>query len=282
MDVLNKMSFLQEIKNANALIVGASQGIGLGFVKTLLQDDRIVKIYATYRQPDSASELLTLADKYRDQPGTACAKGDKLGTACAKSDRLTCRSMDITDESQIAGVVQKIRTEVKQLHLVINCVGMLHESSLEPEKSLRQINPEHLMRYFQVNSIGSVLLAKHLLPLLRHKERSVFASISAKLGSIGDNQLGGWYGYRASKAALNMFVRTVAIEYERISPKTIVVTLHPGTTDTRLSKPFQANVPPEKLFSVERTVTQLLSVIEQLQEDDSGKFFSWDGSQLPW
>ncbi|KYC35891.1 cell-cell signaling protein [Scytonema hofmannii PCC 7110] len=266
------MSFIQKIKNANALIVGASQGIGFGFVKTLLQDDRIAKIYATYRQPDSASELLTLADKYCDKPGTACAKGD----------RLTCLSMDITDESQIADVVQKIRTEVQQLHLVINCVGMLHESSLEPEKSLRQINPEHLMRYFQVNSIGSVLLAKHLLPLFRHKERSVFASISAKVGSIGDNQLGGWYGYRASKAALNMFLRTVAIEYGRTSPKTIVVTLHPGTTDTRLSKPFQANVPPEKLFSVERTVTQLLSVIEQLEEDDSGKFFSWDGSQLPW
>lgn len=256
------MSFLQEIKNLNVLIVGASQGIGLGFVKTLLQDDKIVKIYATYRQPDSASELLTLADRYRE--------------------RLTCLSMDITDESQIAQVVQKISTEVKQLHLVINCVGILHESSLEPEKSLRQINSENLMRYFQVNSIGSVLLAKHLLPLLRHKEHSVFACISAKLGSIGDNQLGGWYGYRASKATLNMFLRTVAIEYKRTSPNTIVVSLHPGTTDTRLSKPFQANVPPEKLFSIERTVIQLLSVIEQLQENDSGKFFSWDGSQLPW
>ncbi|MUG96565.1 SDR family NAD(P)-dependent oxidoreductase [Scytonema sp. UIC 10036] len=256
------MSFLQEIKNANALIIGASQGIGIGFVKTLLKNEKIAKIYATYRQPDSASELLILADKYRA--------------------RLTCLSMDITDESQIAEVVQKIRGEVTQIHLVINCVGILHESSLEPEKSLRQINSENLMRYFQVNSIGSVLLAKHLLPLLRHKERSVFACISAKLGSISDNQLGGWYGYRASKAALNMFVRTVAIEYGRTSPKTIVVSLHPGTTDTRLSKPFQANVPPEKLFSVERTVTQLLSVIEQLQENDSGKFFSWDGSQLPW
>ncbi|GAA6619885.1 SDR family NAD(P)-dependent oxidoreductase [Scytonema sp. NUACC26] len=267
------MSFLQEIKNANALIVGASQGIGFGFVKNLLENNKITKIYATYRQPDSASELLTLADKYCDKLGTACAKGAR---------HLTCLSMDITDESQIAEVVQKIRGDVTQLHLVINCVGILHDSSLEPEKSLRQINSENLMRYFQVNSIGSVLLAKHLLPLLRHKDRSVFASISAKLGSIGDNQLGGWYGYRASKAALNMFLRTVAIEYGRTSPKTIVVTLHPGTTDTRLSKPFQANVPPEKLFSVERTVTQLLGVIEHLQDNDSGKFFSWDGSQLPW
>ncbi len=119
------------------------------------------------------------------------------------------------------------------------------------------------------------MLAKHLLPLLRHGERSVFASISAKLGSIGDNKLGGWYGYRASKAALNMLMRTAAIEYKRSCPKALIVTLHPGTTDTRLSRPFQKNVSAEKLFSVERTVTQLLAVIEQLQEGDSGQFFSW-------
>jgi NAD(P)-dependent dehydrogenase (short-subunit alcohol dehydrogenase family) len=120
------------------------------------------------------------------------------------------------------------------------------------------------------------------MPLLRHKERSIFATISAKVGSIGDNRLGGWYGYRASKTALNMFMRTVAIEYSRRCPKNIVVTLHPGTTDTRLSKPFQKNVPPEKLFSVDRTVTQLLTVMENLEEGDSGQFFSWDGSRLPW
>jgi NAD(P)-dependent dehydrogenase (short-subunit alcohol dehydrogenase family) len=256
------MSFLDEIKNANALIVGASQGIGLGFLQKLLQDDRIVKIYATYRNSESASDLLALAEK--------------------NSEKLICLSLDITEELQIAEVVQKIRAEVNKLHLVINCVGLLHDDNLQPEKSLRQLDSENLLRYFQINSIGAVLLAKHLLPLFRHPEHSVFACISAKLGSITDNQLGGWYGYRASKAALNMFMRTVAIEYSRSSPKTLVVTLHPGTTDTRLSRPFQGNVSPEKLFSVERTVTQLLTVIEQLQEGDSGQFFSWDGSQLPW
>ena len=256
------MSFLNEINHANALIVGARQGIGLGFVQQLLQDGRIAKIYATYRQPESASELLSLKDKH--------------------SDRLICLSVDITEESQIVESVQQIRAEVNKLHLVVNCVGLLHEGNVQPEKSLRQINTEHLLRYFQVNSIGSVLLAKHLLPLLRHSDKSVFACISAKVGSIGDNQLGGWYGYRASKAALNMFMRNVAIEYGRSSPKTFVVMLHPGTTDTRLSRPFQGNVPAEKLFSVERTVTQLLAVIEQLKEGDSGQFFSWDGSRLPW
>lgn len=256
------MSFIDEINDANALIVGASQGIGLGFVKRLLQDDRIAKVYATYRQLESASELIDLTSEH--------------------PERLICLSMDITDELQISECIQQLRSQINKLHLVINCVGLLHDDTLQPEKSLRQINSENLLRYFQINSIGAVLLAKHLLPLFRHQERSVFATISAKLGSIGDNQLGGWYGYRASKAALNMLIRTTAIEYSRSCPKTLVVTLHPGTTDTRLSRPFQANVPAEKLFSVERTVTQLLTVIEQLQEGDSGQFFSWDGSRLPW
>ncbi|NEU80885.1 SDR family NAD(P)-dependent oxidoreductase [Nostoc sp. UIC 10630] len=256
------MSLNDEINSINALIVGASQGIGFGFVKRLLQDEKIAKVFATSRQLELTPDLIALVDEH--------------------SERLICLEMDITDELQIVETIQKIHTQVDKLHLVVNCVGLLHEDTLQPEKSLRQINSENLLRYFQINSIGAVLLAKHLLPLLRHGERSVFASISAKLGSIGDNQLGGWYGYRASKAALNMFMRTAAIEYKRSCPKALIVTLHPGTTDTRLSRPFQKNVPAEKLFSVERTVTQLLTVIEQLQEGDSGQFFSWDGSRLPW
>lgn len=256
------MSVLSEIDRANALVVGASQGIGLGFVKQLLANQAIARVFATYRNPESATELLTLAQKY--------------------PDRLKCLAVDITKEAEIAESVKQISTEVKKLHFVINCVGILHEGKLQPEKSLRQIEPDHLMRYFQVNSIGGVLLAKHLMPLFRHQESSIFANISAKIGSIGDNRLGGWYGYRASKAALNMFMRTTAIEYSRRCPKTIVVTLHPGTTDTKLSLPFQKNVPPEKLFSVERTVNQLLAVIDNLEIKDSGNFFSWDGSSLPW
>jgi NAD(P)-dependent dehydrogenase (short-subunit alcohol dehydrogenase family) len=256
------MSVFAGIQSANAFIVGANGGIGLGFVQKLLHDDRVAKIYATYRRPESASELLTLEREHPEQ--------------------LVCLPLDITDEAQIAECSDRIRSQVNKLHLVVNCVGILHEGDLQPEKSLRQINPDHLMRYFQINSIGAVLLAKHLSPLFSHSETSVFATISAKIGSIGDNQLGGWYGYRASKAALNMLMRTVAIEYKRKSPQTIVVTLHPGTTDTRLSKPFQRNVPPEKLFPVERTVTQLLAVIENLEPKDSGEFFSWDGSRLPW
>jgi NAD(P)-dependent dehydrogenase (short-subunit alcohol dehydrogenase family) len=245
-----------------ALIVGASQGIGLGFVRLLLQTAPRTHIFATYRTPDTTTELLTLAQQHRD--------------------RLTCIPLDITQEADIVAAIDKISALTRKLHLAINCVGILHDGTLQPEKSLRQINPENLLHYFQINSIGTVLLAKHLLPLLNHRDRNIFASISAKVGSIGDNQLGGWYGYRASKAALNMFIKTISIEYSRKSPHTIVLALHPGTTDTRLSQPFQRNVPPEKLFPVNRTVTQLFNVLEQCTLSDSGRFFAWDGSEIPW
>ncbi|MEM9540073.1 MAG: SDR family NAD(P)-dependent oxidoreductase [Cyanobacteria bacterium P01_E01_bin.42] len=255
------MSIFVEIDRLNIAIAGASRGIGLGFVTQLLQYPRIGKIYGMYRDRETASELFSLQEQ---------------------CDRLTCLPMDITDERQIIATVEEIGKECDRLHWVINCVGLLHEGELQPEKGLRQLNAENLSRYFQVNSIGAVLLAKHVLPLLRHGDRSLLATISAKIGSIGDNRLGGWYGYRASKAALNMLMKTAAIEYARKSPKTVIIMLHPGTTDTRLSRPFQRNVPPEKLFSIERTVTQLLAVIDKIESDDSGKFFSWDGSLLPW
>jgi NAD(P)-dependent dehydrogenase (short-subunit alcohol dehydrogenase family) len=242
----------------NVLIVGASQGIGLGFVRQLLGDERVGQVYATYRRADA----------------------DLLGIEAGP--KLQCFPVDITDETAIAGMMQAIAATTPQLHLVINCVGTLHNEQFQPEKSLRQINLEQLTQYFQVNAAGSVILAKHLLPLLKHGDRAVFANISAKVGSIGDNGLGGWYGYRASKSALNMLMRNVAIEYKRSCPRAIIALLHPGTTDTRLSKPFQRNVPQEKLFSVDRTARQLLQVIEKLQESDSGEFFSWDGSRIPW
>ena len=223
------MSFVGNINHANALVAGASGGIGLEFVKQLLQDGNLAQIYATYRCQESAEELIRIAQDY--------------------PNRLICLPMDVTEERQIADVATKTHSAIDKLHLMINCIGFLHEGEIHPEKGLRQVESESLLRYFQVNSIGSVLLAKHLWQLFRHDDRSVFASISAKIGSIGDNDLGGWYGDRASKAALNMLMRTVSIEYERKSPQTIVVTLHPGTTNTRLSEPFQRHVPAEQLFS---------------------------------
>ena len=243
----------------NALIVGGGQGIGLGFVRQLLAQTDTGHVYATYRRLESATELLAIDDP-----------------------RLHCLQMDITDESQIAAVIQAIQAQTKTLDYVINSAGVLHEGEMQPEKSLRHINSEQLLRYFQVNSIGAMLLFKQVQPLLKHDARSILATISAKVGSIGDNQIGGWYGYRASKTALNMFIRTTAIEYKRTCPNTILVALHPGTTATRLSQPFQRNVPPEKLFSVDRTVSQLFTVMDGLAPTDSGEFFSWDGSKIAW
>jgi len=246
----------------NVLIAGASGGIGLAFTRQLLTENKVNRVFATHRGLSPTAELVALKEQY--------------------SEKLDNLSLDITEESQVAAIAQRIGEQVERLHLVVNCVGILHDGDFQPEKSLRHIQADNLLRYFQVNSIGAILLVKYLILLLKHSERSVMATISAIVGSMGDNQVGGWYGYRASKAALNMLLRTAAIEYKRTSPRTIVVMLHPGTTNTQLSKPFQRNVPPEKLFSCDRTVTQLLAVVDQLTEKDSGEFFSWDGSRLPW
>ncbi|MDB9528858.1 SDR family NAD(P)-dependent oxidoreductase [Oscillatoria sp. CS-180] len=254
------MMFGDQLQKGTALVVGASQGIGLEFVKQLLKDDRIEQVFATYRNSKSATDLFAFED----------------------NAKLRCLQAEATREADIAQVAADIAAQRESLHLMVNCVGVLHHGELQPEKSLRQIEAERLLNYFQINSIPTVLLAKQLQPLLKKSDRSVFATISAKIGSIEDNRLGGWYGYRASKAALNMFLKNIAIEYSRKNPQTTVVALHPGTTNTRLSKPFQRNVPPEKLFPVERTVTQLLDIIDRLTERDNGSFFSWDGSRLPW
>lgn len=245
------------------LIAGASQGIGWGFVQALLQRPQIQQIFALYRSLETATELIHLGDRLDDR-------------------RLIPLQADLTQEATIAAALDCLKTHTDRLHWAINCVGVLHQGELQPEKSLRHLETDRLLQYFQTNSISAVLLAKHLTPLLRHDDPSLFATISAKVGSISDNRLGGWYGYRASKAALNMLMKTVAIEYSRVSPRTIVTVLHPGTTDTRLSQPFQRGVPPEKLFAVERTVSQLLTVMEGLTIADSGEFFNWDGSRLPW
>ncbi|NJM95878.1 MAG: SDR family NAD(P)-dependent oxidoreductase [Phormidesmis sp. RL_2_1] len=255
------MSLLANVTAVNVLVVGATQGIGLAFVKQLIAENRIGHLFATYRSASTATELFALAEQHA---------------------RLHCISMDVTDEVQIEQRIKDIKHIAPQLHWVINCVGLLHNGQQQPEKALRQLNADNLLNYFKVNSIGPVLLVKHLMPLLKHEDPSLLATISAKIGSIGDNRIGGWYGYRASKAALNMFLKTAAIEYARRCPNTVIVMLHPGTTDTQLSKPFQRGVPPEKLFAPERTARQLIDVMSDLSPADSGEFFSWDGSRLPW
>ena len=152
---------------------------------------------------------------------------------------------------------------------------------MKPEKSLRDIDGQQFMRSFQVNALVTAIIARDFLPLLRHPGPSCLATLSAKVGSIADNQLGGWYAYRASKAALNMIIKNASLEYQRRSSKARVLAIHPGTTITELSKPYIART-KLKLHSTDETASNILSVIDGRPLSDSGLFLSWDGSTLPW
>ena len=187
--------------------------------------------------------------------------------------------LDLEDETTIAAAAQRVASGPAP-RLIVVASGLLHEGERGPEKSMRELDAEWLARAFAVNAVGPALVAKHFLPLMVRTGTPVFAALSARVGSIADNRLGGWYGYRASKAALNQLIRTLAIEQRRDNGRAIVVGLHPGTVDTALSKPFQGNVAPAKLFAPDRAAVQLLDVIDGLRLPDSGKLFAWDGSEI--
>lgn len=189
--------------------------------------------------------------------------------------------LDLTDEASIAAAAEGLGPGAS-IDLVFVATGQLHGPGLSPEKSWRSLNPEALMAAFQVNAVGPALVAKHFLPRLARDRRAVFAALSARVGSIGDNRLGGWHGYRASKAALNQMIRTLAIELARQRPQAICVALHPGTVATALSAPFQGGVAQEKLFTPDFAAERLLAVLDGLTPADSGGFFAWDGASVPW
>lgn len=187
--------------------------------------------------------------------------------------------VDITDEASIAAAAQTV-ARAGPLDLAIVATGLLHGGAVAPEKSVRQLEADTLAAYFAVNTIGPALVAKHFLPLLHKHERGVFAALSARVGSIGDNRLGGWHGYRASKAALNMMIATLAIELARTRPEAICVGVHPGTVATGLSAPFQSGVAADRLFSPERSAAHILEVLAALNPADSGGCFAWDGARI--
>jgi len=166
--------------------------------------------------------------------------------------------------------------------LIVNCIGLLHTDDIKPEKRLDDIKADQLNQYFYVNATLPALLIKYLHPLLAKRERSVYANLSAMVGSIGDNRLGGWYGYRASKAALNMLVKTASIELKRTRPNTAMITIHPGTTVSELSAPYSQNTPVDKLYPAQLTALRLANVIESVQPEQTGQFFNWDGSNIEW
>jgi NAD(P)-dependent dehydrogenase (short-subunit alcohol dehydrogenase family) len=190
--------------------------------------------------------------------------------------------LDLCDDASLAAFSTEIQRLAPSLRLVINTAGLLHDAGIRPEKRLAQVNRPALERLFAVNAYGPVLLAQAVEAAFERQQPFLFASLSARVGSIGDNQLGGWYGYRAAKAAQNQLLRCLAVEWQRRLPRGCVTLLHPGTTATALSEPFRSAVPPERLFTPERAAGHLLDVLERQHPHKSGSFLAWDGSTIPW
>lgn len=193
--------------------------------------------------------------------------------------RRTIPPVDVIDETTISAAACAVASR-GTLRLILDATGILAEGPAVPEKTMRAIDPETMARHFAINAIGPVLLMKHFLPLLPRQGGALFATISAKVGSIGDNRLGGWYSYRASKAALNQLVRTAAIELSRTHPQAICVAVHPGTVATPLSSPFAKN--KLNVLAPADAALDLLAGIARLGPQDSGGFFDRHGAPLPY
>lgn len=211
-----------------------------------------------------------------------------LGEAAAFSQvvcysRRTSPLLDLTSEASVALCATDLADKLSTgqfCRLFINACGFLHDQSFTPERSLRHLDAAHMEKSFAINAIGPALLFKHFAPLMPRSGKSVFVHLSAKVGSIGDNHLGGWHSYRASKAALNQIVRTTAVELKRSHPDAICLALHPGTVETRLSAPFQKTGLVVRPPGV--AVGQMLSVIDQVLPAQSGSFLDYEGRVLPW
>ncbi len=188
-------------------------------------------------------------------------------------------AFDLTDEDSIAAAVSGWQGNPPDLVIVASGVLMLPDGT-GPERSLRQIDGAAMAQMFALNTIGPALVAKHVLPLLPRSRPATFAALSARVGSIGDNRVGGWHSYRASKAALNMLIRNFAIELARTHRQALVVGLHPGTVDTGLSAPFQANLPAGQLTTADEAAANLLAVLAGLGVADSGGVFDWKGERV--
>jgi NAD(P)-dependent dehydrogenase (short-subunit alcohol dehydrogenase family) len=260
-----------------AVIQGATGGIGYEFVRGVLKRSPETTVVALARISGRSSQgldrLRALQNEHRD--------------------RLHLTHCDFEDPSTIEQAAEEIKNShliplQKHIGLLINSAGLLHDSQHMPERAIKELDHEWLSKTLQVNSIGPMMLAKsmipHMLPSQDANTFSVIACLSAKVGSISDNRLGGWYSYRMSKAALNMGIKNMSLELKtRTRGKVMCVALHPGTVKTSLSKPFQKTVAADKLFEPEYSADKLLQVIEKLDTTSSnGLLLSYDGEVIPW
>lgn len=236
----------------NITIIGASGGIGQAVI-------------------DQLSNLASVENIL------ACGRTKKP----TYSANIKFHPIDLTHEETIKNAAQRAAEQGPQ-DLVFVTTGFLHNDTIKPEKAIRDLSIAGFEQNFAINTIGPALVAKHFLPIMRKDQRSVFACLSARVGSISDNSLGGWYAYRASKAALNMVLKNLSIEAQRRYKKTIILGLHPGTVDSHLSKPFQGNVAKDKLFSSQYSAEKLLNIIDNATTKDSGDIIAWDGQRIEY
>ncbi|GJD33201.1 SDR family NAD(P)-dependent oxidoreductase [Methylobacterium aerolatum] len=237
------------------VVIGASGGIGRALVARLCEG----------RADDPAAG-----------PVVALSRGPCPLPAPATGGRI-----DLTDEATIREAAARVAGDGIPVARVIVASGVLHGPGITPEKALKALDPDALAFLFAVNATGPALVAKHFVPLLPRTGRCVFAALSARVGSIGDNRLGGWYGYRASKAALNQILRTLAIEVARTRPEAVVAGLHPGTVTTDLSGPFHPDPDQPGVFTPAEAAANLLAVLDGLTPAETGQVIAWDGRPVP-
>ena len=188
---------------------------------------------------------------------------------------------DVEDEQSIADLAGDL-APLAPFHLIVDATGALHLNGVGPEKRLQDVRRETLLHAFSVNAVGPALLLKHFVPLLPSRSRCVFATLSARVGSISDNRKGGWYAYRASKAALNMLLQTTAIEVHRKCPDALLVALQPGTVQSRLSAPFLSGDPQLSVMTPRVSVDLMLGAIDQLPASRRANFIDYRGDPVPW
>jgi len=246
---------LNELSPPSALIIGGTGGIGGAIIEALVREGKFT-VHGTTRQ------------------------------RLAPSPRITWHRLDVADESSVA----QLAADLDRLDLVINTAGVLSNERFSPEKSVRQASADQFLDQMRTNAMPLLLLGKHLGPLLKKSDHAHFITLSARVGSISDNHLGGWFSYRASKAALNMLVRTLAIEWQRTLPNTCLAAYHPGTVDTGLSKPYVSKPAAAKgrqprareVLSPAAAAAHLLALIPKLTPQHTGTFWDWRHDQISW